>query len=164
VPTRGITTHNCTMPSSKDFFATAAITQVKFQPQLIGVTLSAQNSPSDRMFCSSGLNLAFEGLLLGVSLRCHTKGTDNDPHESSPKYAEGVHDALDHSEGTLLYFCRKAEVSEVPGRSSHADTTEGREPEAEYRRLGGGAEGRASLAGRRSPREHPHVAASCWSA
>jgi hypothetical protein len=36
----------------------------------------------NRWFGSSGLNLAFEGLLLGASLRLCAKVTRNEPHES----------------------------------------------------------------------------------
>jgi hypothetical protein len=79
-----------------------------FNPNLRGVMLSAWNSPSDCRFDSLRLNLAFEGLLLGVSLRHCAKGTDSEPHELSLKHVEGVYDAFAHPEGTLLYFWQES--------------------------------------------------------
>jgi hypothetical protein len=103
-PTGGITMHSCAALSSESFFAIAAIAQVKFQSQLAGVTLSRQNSPSDRRFNSSWLNLAFERLLLGASLRRHTKGTDSKPRELGPKHVKDIHKTFVRLEGTPLRF------------------------------------------------------------
>jgi hypothetical protein len=105
---RGITKSNFTALSPEGFFAMVATAQVKFQPQLAWVTLLVQNSPSDHRFGSTGLNLTFEGLLLGVSLQHHVKGTDSDPRESSMKHVEGVHDAFTHLEGTPLCFLQES--------------------------------------------------------
>jgi hypothetical protein len=95
------------MASPEGFFVTKTTSQVEFQPQLVGVMLSAENSLSDSRFGSSGLNLTFEGLLLGASLRRRVKGTDSEPHELGPKHSEDVHEASAHAEGMLLCFCRE---------------------------------------------------------
>jgi hypothetical protein len=138
-----ITTHNCSASSLEDFFEQASNAQAKFQPQLTGVTLSAQNSPSERRFGSSGFNLTFEGLLLAVSLQHRTKGTNNVTRKLSPKHAEGVQDAFAHSEGTILHVSRKVEKPEVPEQSSCTEAIGGLKPEAACRWLGGGSEGRS---------------------
>jgi hypothetical protein len=54
------------------------------------------------MFSLSGLNLTFEGLLLGVSLRILMEGTHNDPHKSSFR----IRNTLAHVEGMPAMFAR----------------------------------------------------------
>jgi hypothetical protein len=58
---------------------------------------------NNRRFSTLGLNLIFEGLLLGASLRLHVKGTGN-PH----KFGLSVHDAFIHPKGVFAKFCREA--------------------------------------------------------
>jgi hypothetical protein len=67
----------------------------------------------NRRFGSLGLNLAFEGVLLGVSLWLHMKGTCSDPHNSIFFW---IHETLVYSKGAFVTFCRKLEVSEVSKR------------------------------------------------
>jgi hypothetical protein len=59
----------------------------------------------NRKFSSSGLNLAFEGLLLGVSLRRRVKGTRNEPRESGFR-------------STMLSFTQKEHLSSFVGKCS----------------------------------------------
>jgi hypothetical protein len=56
------------------------------QPQLIGVMLSVESSKNCR-FDSSGLNPAFEGLLLEASLRLQIKATSSNPRKSNSESA-----------------------------------------------------------------------------
>jgi hypothetical protein len=54
--------------------------------------------------------------MLGVSLWCYTKGTNNEPRKLGLKHVKDIHEAIVHPEGTPLHFLREAEASEVPKR------------------------------------------------
>jgi hypothetical protein len=58
-------------------------------------------------FDSSGLNIIFEGLLLGVSLCVLVEGTCSDPRQSGFR----ISNALTHVEGISVVFYRKLKVS-----------------------------------------------------
>jgi hypothetical protein len=64
----------------------------------------------NRRFGSSGLNLASEGLLLGVSHRLRAKGTYSDPR----KFRLFVHDAFVHPKGAFVTFCREVQMPKAP--------------------------------------------------
>jgi hypothetical protein len=63
----------------------------------------------NRRLGSSGLNLAFEGLLLRASLRLHAKGTRSEPRELTFSS-----DTFVHPKGAFVMFYRKPKVPEVP--------------------------------------------------
>jgi hypothetical protein len=66
----------------------------------------------DHRFGSSGLNLAFEGLLLGATLRLQVKATSSNPCTLGPR----VCNASTQCEGGSAMFCRKSEMPEVARR------------------------------------------------
>jgi hypothetical protein len=55
------------------------------------------------------LNLTFEGLLLGVSLRILTEGIRSDPRQLGFQ----IPNTLDYVEEILIVFYRKSKVSDV---------------------------------------------------
>jgi hypothetical protein len=63
-------------------------------------------------FGSSGLNLTFEGLLLGVSIRMLAEGTHSEPRQSG----FWIHNALTHAMGVSALFCRRLKASRVSKR------------------------------------------------
>jgi hypothetical protein len=66
----------------------------------------------NRWFGSSGLNLAFEGLLLGASLRLRAKVTRNEPHESCFQFMMLSFTQKEH----LSSFARRQKVPKVSKR------------------------------------------------
>jgi hypothetical protein len=65
-----------------NFFATSAKPQVKLQPPTCGGDAFDMELIKNHRFGSSGLNLAFEELLLGASLHTLVEGTRSDPRQS----------------------------------------------------------------------------------
>jgi hypothetical protein len=63
-------------------------------------------------FGSSGLNLAFEELLLGVSLHTLVEGTRSDPRQSG----FWIPNILDYVKEMLVVFYRKSKVSDASVR------------------------------------------------
>jgi hypothetical protein len=76
---RGITMTGCEALSRTNFLAASTKARAKLQPQLAEVTLFGTELAKSHRFISSGLNLAFEELLLGVSLHLLKEGAYNDP-------------------------------------------------------------------------------------
>jgi hypothetical protein len=72
-------------------------------------------------FGLSGLNLAFEGLLLEVNLCILTEGTRSNPRQSGFQ----IRNTLSHTEGMSAMFCRKSKVSRVS--KQRLQWTDGRE-------------------------------------
>jgi hypothetical protein len=68
------------------------------------------NSSNDRRFGSLGLNLIFNGLLLGVSQRRHMKGWQQPSPRVGPGSAENIHEA---------FICWQIYFSIVTGTWSH---------------------------------------------
>jgi hypothetical protein len=67
---------------------------MKLQSQLGGGDAFVTNTPNDRKFSSSELNLTFEGLLLGVSRRHHLKGWQQPPPQLGLNLMKGVHQSF----------------------------------------------------------------------
>jgi hypothetical protein len=108
-------------------------------------------------FDSSGLNLAFEGLLLGVSLRTLVEGTCSEPRQLGSR----IPNILDYAREMLVVFCKKPKVSEVPmQRQRRIDGTEACVTErAEARVQKWGANHQSEV-----PRAAQHVEALHWPA
>jgi hypothetical protein len=69
----------CATLSQTNIFATSIKARAKLQPHLARVTLSGSELTESCRFGSSGLNLSFEGLLLGVNIRVLTEGIRSKP-------------------------------------------------------------------------------------
>jgi hypothetical protein len=96
---------------------------VKLQPQLTGVTLFGKELINDHRSSSSGLNLTFEGLLLGASLHLCTKPTLSDP--PPPPSGDSKLVTPSYSEGRIHRVCKKLKVSKVSKRMSRQPNTTG---------------------------------------
>jgi hypothetical protein len=106
---KGITMTSCAALSHTNFFVTSAKARGKLQPQLAGGDVFNTELTKSHKFGSSGLNLAFEGLLLGVSLCIPMDGTHNDPCQLGFR----IRNTLAHAEGMSIMFFRKPKVSRV---------------------------------------------------
>jgi hypothetical protein len=98
----GVVTHNLFLQNQQS--ASGAST-----PTHGGDTFGTRLAKVHR-FGSSGLNLSFEGLLLGVSLRPHVKGTSSDPRQSVLR----INNTFDYPKGVFVSFCRRLKTLKIP--------------------------------------------------
>jgi hypothetical protein len=116
-------------------------------------------------FSSSGLNLAFEGLLLGASLHLRVKATSSNPRKSDPELAMPMHNAR---EAPLCFAGNCWHRRYVArGQRYRRSSDEGlrrcaRRKLSRVRRLRMRVEGGAPTIIQRSQCHHRHVSVSYW--